>query len=263
MSRIKDFTTGIAYIKRGVSFFFKHKRLWWYGLIPTIINIILLVCLFAALIHYFEDISTWIFGGIEKGEFIPSGIIKVLWHYVAMFFVWIAKVFIFLILLILIFIIFFMFATIIVAPFYVTLSEKVQDILDGREDKTNWHLFFKYFVRSMLLEMQKACFFFLIPLFLLVLYLLPAIGAVFYMIIAGIFACWDMGFNFVDYPMSKNKWKFKERVKIAWKFKYLLTGFGIITIIPLLPYIFGAPLAVGGTLIYRDYKLEELRQGNE
>ena len=80
--------------------------------------------------------------------------------------------------------------------------------------------------------------------------LIPGLGSIIYVVLASIFTSYDIGFNFVDYPMSRKLWKFGERMRFGWNRKYKLMGFGIVGIIPLFAYFFASPMVVGGTLMF-------------
>lgn len=256
MSRIKDLRTGFAYIGKGFHFFGKHRRLWWYAIIPTMINILVLVGLLFLLFHYFGDLTGWIFenGGDEIAH--PSFWAKA-WHYILFGLIYIVKVILFIILLLILLIVAFIFAMIIAGPFNDALSEKVEQMVSGKEIPFSWRSFVKSVWRSIITESQKALFFLLIPIVLLLLNLIPVVGSAACIILTAIFASFDIGFNFFDLPMARRLWSFSRRMKVGWKYRYQLTGFGVLSLIPFFPYIFAAPLVAGGTLFFIEVKESE------
>lgn len=256
MSRIKQFASGIGYIRRGFDFFNTHKKLWWYAIIPTVINLIVLIALIIILAHYFGDLASWIFG---DGKAAPeAGILAKILGTTLSVLIWMAKALIFIILLVLLMITCFVFSMILAGPFNDILSERVERMVTGGTDiPFDWGLFCKSIWRSIIVELQKTAFFLAIPVILLVLNFLPLVGNIAYLAFASIFASFDIGFNFLDYPMSRRLWTFGRRMKVGWANKYTLAGFGIVALIPLFPYIFSAPMVTGGTLLFRDLELNE------
>ncbi len=258
MSRIKAFGLGLNYMKRGFHFFFSNRKLWWYAIIPTIINIAVMVLAIWLMIHYFDHLTGWIFGEASPSAAADLGWLAKIWSGFLGTIIWIAKALIFVILLLFLLLAVFIVSMIIAGPFNDALSEKVEVIaLGGEEAPFTLSYILKSTKRTIIVELQKALFFLSIPIILLVLNLLPAIGSALYIIIAGIFAAFDIGFNFSDYPMSRKLWSFRDRIKIAWLHKYMFVGFGIVALIPLFPYLFAAPLVVGGTLMFSEFKKDE------
>lgn len=249
MSRIKQLGVGFSYIHKGFSFFLGHKKLWWYAVIPTTINLIVLILMIFLLAHYFDHLTGWIFGsGGGQGD---TGLLAKTLGWFLSALVFIAKVIIFIILLTFLLIVTFVFSMILAGPFNDTLSEKVEQMATGREEiPFSWKIFAKSIRRSIIVELEKAAFFLSVPLLLLVINVIPGVGSAVYLVLASLFAAFDIGFNFVDYPMSRKLMTFGQRMKIGWSKRYYITGFGIVALIPLFPYIFSAPLVVGGTLLF-------------
>lgn len=258
MSRIKEIRAGFGYMKKGFSFFWQNKKLWWYAIIPTAINLLVLIGLFYLLIHYFGDITGWIFGTGDAESAVQAGFFLKIWHGLLSTLVFIAKALIFLVMFVFIFIATFVFSLILTEPFNDTMSEKVEQLATGQgEISFNWNYFMKSISRSLVVGLQKAAFFLTIPVILLLLNLIPVAGGIAYLIIANLFAAFDIGFNFTDYPMSRKLWSFGKRMKAAWRRKNYLIGFGIVVLIPLFPYIFSAQLVTGGTLMFSEVFRDE------
>lgn len=160
------------------------------------------------------------------------------------------KIILFIILLLLLLIVAFIFSMIIAGPFNDALSEKVEQMVTGRETTFSWSYFTKSILRSIIAESQKAIFFLFIPIILLLLNFIPVVGSILCLVLTVIFASYDIGFNFFDLPMARRLWGFSKRMKIGWAHRYELTGLGILALIPFFPYIFAAPLVAGGTLMF-------------
>lgn len=253
MSRIKELSSGFGHIKKGFGFFRGHKRLWWYAIIPTLINLLVLALMIALLIHYYSDLTSWIFGSDTAGGITEMSWLAKSWHYILAVLIYIAKTLIFIILLLFLMVLTFVFSMILAEPFNDLLSEKTEQIATGKDETPlSWQYIAKSIRRSIIVGLQKAAFFLAIPLLLLVLNVIPAVGSIIYLILAGLFAAFDIGFNFIDYPMSRKLWTFSKRMKMGWKNRYQLVGFGIVALIPLFAYIFAAPMVVGGTLLFEE-----------
>lgn len=269
MSRIKEFTDGVGYIRKGFRFFSNHKDLWWYSVIPTMINIIVLAVMFFLLFHFWGNLTGFIFGNGAEKELATAGFFhKVLGGLLTGLF-FIAKVIIFIILLLLILIATFVFSMILAGPFNDALSEKVERILKesveqeysersrrGGRSYRYWSELIRSLWRTIITELGKTAFFLAIPILLLVLNLLPVFGSLLCLLITGAFAAFDIGFNFFDYPMSRRLWTFRKRIRLGWQHRYYITGFGLISLIPLFPFIFSAPLVAGGTILFIDLNEE-------
>ena len=202
--------------------------------------------------HYFPNLTGWIFGS-SSHELSSSGFFSAAWHYILTGLILIAEVIIFIILLIFLLILAFIISMIVVSPFNDTLSEKVEVIAKGEEEiPFSFSYLLKSTWRSVIVALQNTAFFLLIPIVLFILNIIPGIGNIIYLILANLFASFDMGFVFIDFPMSRRLWPFSKRLKFAWQKKYHLIGFGILLLIPLFPFIFNSPLVAGGTLLFSD-----------
>lgn len=249
MSRINRIREGFRHIRLGFQFFGKEKRLWPYAVIPTVINLIVLIVMIVILAEYYGSLTSWIFGSGSPLQ-SDAGFLAVLYHYTIHTLIYVIKFLLFLVLLVLIFILTFVFSMIITGPFNDTISEVTEKIITGNEIKFSFKHFTSSIWRTIVVELQKACVFLTVPILLLFLNLVPGIGNTLYLILAGIFAAFDIGFNFLDYTMSRKLWKFGDRFGLAWRNKYELLGFGAVALIPFFPYIFAAPMVVGGTMLF-------------
>lgn len=250
MSRIKQIGTGLAFVGKGFRCFLQHKNLWWYGIIPTAINLLILAGLIFLLIHYFPLLADWIFGKSADTAGTSDFLLK-FWHGLVTAIFWVLKLLIFIVILILILISCFVISMIVVSPFNELLSERVEILSAGTGDPDfNWSRFIKSIRRSVITSIQNAVFFLLVPIIILILNLIPIVGSILYLVIANLFAAFATGFIFVDYPMGRRLWNFRTRLKLASNQRYFLMGFGLPLLIPAFVFIFNSPLVVGGTLLF-------------
>ena len=252
MSRFNELADGFLHIFKGIKYLTSRPKLWPWAILPTAINLIILVVMVSAFIHYYHDLYGWLssqLGGLDIQNpdawymYILGGILWVINI--------ILQIFIVLLTLILLLIASYCLSFIIAAPFNDILSEKVEILETSQEAPPfTFGKFIKDLLRVMKIESIKAVILLTIPIFLFILSFLPAIGAALYVIATIIFGSWDIGFAFADLPMGRKVTSLRERIDFATKNKWSLIGFGAGFIIPFFTLIFGAPMVVGGTLLY-------------
>ena len=237
---------GFKFIKKGCVFLKQNKSLWVYAAIPFFINIILFFASIWFVAHYFPELFDWL---ISRASFLTlKG--ESFWYKLLIPVYWLIKTILFILFLIFSLITCFVIGMIISGPFNDLLSEKTERLLcpDKQIEEIS---FLKVIPKTVITELKKAIFFIGVPIFALLINLIPIIGTVFYIIIVNSFAVFDIGFAFIDYPMSRRNWSFKRRTSFAWKNKFAVCGLGTVVLIPLLPFIMNAPLVVGGTILFR------------
>lgn len=254
MSRIKEFISGIGFFFKGFRFLISHPKLWPWAIIPTLINLIILIIMMVVFIHYYGDLHGWLSGylghiDIENPTSWYMHILDgILWVADLLF-----QLLIIILSLIILLIISYAVALIVAAPFNDTLSEQVEIIVTGSgEIPFSLKKFIKDMWRIIKMESIKALILLLIPIVLFVLNIIPAIGGFLYVLLTFLFGAWDMGFAFAELPLGRKLVPLKERFAFGMKNKWSLMGLGFGFIIPFFYLIFTAPLAVGGTLLYID-----------
>ncbi|MBI5300051.1 MAG: EI24 domain-containing protein [Deltaproteobacteria bacterium] len=275
MSRVSQFLTGFKFLGRGFGFLLKHPSLWPLVIIPWILAFLLLALSWGLFIHYYTGFYQFLLSHIglqalpEAHGFLGSLSFAGLWI-VKQF----LKLLLFLLGLILLSILSFVVYLILSAPFLDLLSGKVTGLcqiserseregeaptallLEGatRAPIIEWGRFFKSIGQAMWVETLKALLFLLIPILLLVLNLIPAVGGLLYAILTGLFGMWALGFVSFDFPMGHQLFSFKKRLDEARHAKYYLMGFGLPFLIPFAPLLLQPPMVVGGTLLYHFIK---------
>ncbi|MBT3182168.1 MAG: hypothetical protein HN337_06660 [Deltaproteobacteria bacterium] len=252
MSRTQDFIGGFLHIFKGFKFLTSHRRLWVWAIIPTLINLLIVVAMISIFTHYYGDFYGWLashMGNLDIANptawymHILDGI---LWVLNILF-----QILIILISLILMLVIAYGLSFIVAAPFNDALSERVETALTNNEPPP---FSMKKFVGDMLriikIESIKAAILLAIPILLFILNIIPVIGGPIYVFLTLIFGAWDLGFAFADLPMGRKVIPLKERWGFAKKNKWALIGFGTGFIIPFFTLVFAAPMVVGGTLLY-------------
>jgi CysZ protein len=258
-SRIKDFVSGVGFLFRGFGFFASHPRLWLWAVIPTFINIILLIIMISAFAHYFSDIYAWLSAHAGRLDIESPAV----WYmHILDWLLWIInllfQLLIIILSLILILLVSYAAALIIAGPFNDALSEQVEIIVTGSgEVPFSLKKFVKDLWRIVKMESIKALILLLIPIALFILNAIPAIGGFLYILLTFLFGAWDLGFAFAELPMGRKLAPLSERFAFGMRHKWALMGLGIGFVIPFFYLIFAAPLAVGGTLLYLDRQTEK------
>ena len=257
MSRISQFFLGLRQLFRGFGFLTKHPTLWPWVFIPFLISILLLALSWGLFIHYYPGFYQFLVTHVGL-QTLPEA--YGFWATLGYAALWvlkqILKLFLFLLGLIFLSLITFLIYLIVASPFFDILSEKVSTLAKGEEPLPfEWKHFFKSMGRTMLVETQKATLFLVVPLVLLVLNLIPAVGGFLYALATSLFGMWALGFISVDFPMGLKLLPFKQRFRFARHHKYSLIGFGVLFLIPFAPLLLQAAMVVGGTLLYHELSI--------
>ena len=256
MKLLKNFYLGTQHIWQGLSFLKEHKKLWFFAILPTVINVALFIIMLNVFSHYYDHIYIWLqaFLGPIQIEAPEVWYLKI----VAWFLLVIDALFrmiIWLLALLFMLIIFYVLGFIIAGPFNDMLSERVEQIITGVNPQDfSWKKLLSDLIRTLKAETLKALFFLSIPLALLLVVFIPIVGSVIYPVLTIGFGMFDLSFNYIDYPMARKTLPFADRINFAKKHKVALLGFGTPILIPFANFLLMAPLVVGGTLLYLKLK---------
>lgn len=252
MSRAKDLTSGFGCLLEGFTFLISRPRLWKWAIMPTLINLILLIVMIAAFAHYYGDIYAWLtahLGSLDienPAHWYTHVADALLWVLNLLF-----QILIVILSLILLLIVSYVLGLIIASPFNDALSERVETLVSGTEPPPfAWTKFIKDLVRTVRIEAVKAAILLAIPVVLFVLNIIPVVGSPLYVALTLLFGSWDLGFAYADLPMGRRVLPFRERVAFGLKNKWAMVGLGSAFVIPFFNLIFVAPMVVGGTLLY-------------
>lgn len=247
-SHVSSFATGTQHIFRGFRYLLQHPRLLPYAILPLIVQLAVLVTLLALFGSRFGDFFNWLSSWVQVWHVQNPDTI---WLKTLNFFLWGAteflRILVFVVGLIFVSIVGFLIGMIVTSPFNDLLSEKTEATI--RTPQTipfSLH----YLWRLLRGELLKSLVLISIPLFLLILNLIPIIGTIAYIILSSIFGMWAMGMAYIDYPVSRTQPGFRGRFAFYWQHFAAISGFGIIFFIPFFNFIFSSPLVVGSTLLY-------------
>lgn len=252
MKTIKSFRNGLGYFFKGFHYFSKHKKLFLYAIIPTLINLLIM----SVLISYFTDFFNAAYHILL--DLLPpfSLQIETAWvaHIVSAL-MWFAeqiiKVLVLLLSILFLFLFSYMAGLILSSPFNDALSEKVEELERGKDETPfSWKRLIIDSLRAIKTETIKTVVFLLIPLLLLMISFVPVLGSLLYPFITAAFSSFDFGFTYVDLPMARKGYPLKQRLSFSLQHKWNIMGFGSFLLIPFLNFFLMPAMVVGGTLLF-------------
>jgi uncharacterized protein involved in cysteine biosynthesis len=256
MRRIKDVFLGLSFVGKGFSMLMRTPRLWPAAIIPFVISIFLLAAMIWSFVHFYSGIYDWLVGhmghiGIQNPDSWYMYILAALLWVVNVIF----QLFVILMSLTIILVASYGIGLIVASPFNDALSERVETILTGiGPPPFSFKKFVVDTIRIVKIESLKGAMLISIPLVLLIVNFIPAIGGPIYIVATSAFGAWALGFSYADIPMGRRAIAFKERIAFGKRHGWALAGFGAPFIIPFFSLIFSPALVVGGTMLYVDRK---------
>lgn len=242
---------GFSYNLRGVKYFWAHRSLWKFALIPVMINIFIFAGFLALSFHYTGDLMGLLlkplaaFLDVSGDGFLQALLAGIFWVIRQ-----IIRLLVFLLTLVLICLLAYMAGSLINAPFYEMLAEQVLVLHGARADRSfSWKEFFTLLRDGLKFEFFKIIFFGGLTLALTVLSWLPGVGVVF-LVLQFILLAWLFAFGICTYPMLLEQVSFQDMLKWGGRRKLRLVGFGLFSLIPLVGLLAMPFQVVGGTLLY-------------
>jgi len=233
-----------------------EKKLWKFALIPLIINILAFILLVTLYVHYYDDIFLIItkpLGTLDIANphnFLLHILDGLLWFLRGIF-----KVLFFLISFIIIFLVVLFLSSLVNAPFYEAMAEKILILKNKREDRPfKFNIFWGDLLHSLKIELFKIIFFFGVAALLFLLGWIPVVGP-FFSFLGILFAAWVFAFGLCTFPMVINRDGFRDILTWAKSEKMTLIGFGLPSLIPFVGLLIIHFQVVGGTLLFIDRKL--------
>lgn len=246
---LTSFFQGAALPFRGASYLMQHPSLWLMVIIPLVINIILFVLFLVFGASFF---SSWLEGLLqtppeEAAWYIRWGIgaVKVL-----------IQIFFWLIVLLLVYFTFTPLALIIACPFNDRIAENAERACGFMvEDKRGiMKMVAVEAVFAVLSELKRIIVFTGILLLLLPLNLIPGFGSLGYAILAFVWSCFGLSFEFSSYAADRRHFGFRTKYGLLREHIGLTLGFGTATfllfMIPLVNVLVVPVSAVAGTFLF-------------
>ncbi len=145
---------------------------------------------------------------------------------------------------------------IVTSPFNDLLSLKVEEKLTGVNFNERFSL--TAFLGDILRVASNIIkmFFFLLVIngVLLAVNLVPVAGNIIYSVLSFLVTAFFLGFQFFDFPLERRRYRFKEKLRIGIRFKFLVTGLGaaffLVSFVPLVGFMSLNSATMGATLLF-------------
>jgi CysZ protein len=164
----------------------------------------------------------------------------------------------FLLVLFICYLLFITLGNLITAPFNEEISQRVEEIVTGGTVGHKMGFWEDAFI-SIKGEAQKLAFYLFFLFWIFLLNFIPAIGSFFSMILGTVFSFFYNALDFLDYPMTRKKMKFRQKLKVTRSGRLLTYGFGcvafLLMFLPIVNVFMKPILVVAGTSLYyeKDY----------
>ena len=239
---MKDFLFGFTYPFRTLKFFFSHSVLIKYSIAPMLINLLIYGSVFILSYGWFtSSIESWL--GIESTE---AGFWLKFLHTALL-------IIGFILLLFFCYLLFTILGNIITAPFNEEISQRVEEIVTGTKEGHKMGFWEDAYI-SIKGEIQKLLFYLMILLLIFSLNLIPVAGSVVSGILGIIFSSFYNALDFLDYPMTRKRMRFRDKLKVTRKGKLVTYGFGftafLLLFLPVINVFMKPILVVAGTSLY-------------
>ncbi len=236
------FTKGLFAPVRGLRFLLAHPRLLAYAAFPTFISIIVILALFFVGMHFAQSLVDHI---------IP---VQNQWYWVVLSY----AIQIVLVVALVIFgaLVFYILAGIICAPFNEVLSQKTEQLLEGvkREEPFSFGLLTKDIAISLKNEIKRTVIMLGLLLFLLIVFLIPIVGKIFYLIFGNIITMLFLAYDNLDYPLARRRLPFTVKWRFIFRHFASCLGLGagalVWVVIPFLNFVVIPLTVVGATIVF-------------
>ncbi len=233
---------GFAYPFRGFRALFRHGRLLTFAILPSLIALVLLVILFVVLVGYADDLTQLIWAKPEEWY------LQILWYP----------------LLALVFALSFVVGAVtlpglVAAPLLDALSERTEAIyLESVDEKLKLSTLARDTGRVLIEEVVKIAILLGGHAVLLLLLLIPVVGAVVYPVVSWLWTVVWLAVDKLHIPMSRRRYDLDLLLGLVRSNMSLAIGFGaavfLILMVPVLNFMFEPVGVVGGTLLYTDLR---------
>ncbi len=228
---VTDIGRGTGYLAKGFSLI-KTKGIRRYVLVPLLLNILL----FGGLIWFgyaqFEPMVTWMMSYVPGWLGFLEGI---LWLIIT------------LMTAIVVFFTFTPIANIVSAPFNAIMSEKIEEMLTGKDINSGVSLL-TIIKDSIISQLGKLVYIILWSAGLLLISLIPLVNFISPLLWV-LFGAWLLSLEYMDYPMGNHDLTFQQQKDTLKKRRGLALGFGgsvmVLTSIPIINFVV-IPVAVAG-----------------
>jgi len=167
----------------------------------------------------------------------------------------------FIVLLIVCYFLFTILGGLITAPFNENISQIVEEKITNEKVITGIG-FWKDTYLSIRGELQKLGFYFSLLFVIFLLNFIPLIGEAVSLVLGILLSCFFNALDFLDYPMQRKLFTFKQKLKVTLRGRTLTFGFGAIAFLmmflPIVNVFMKPILVVAGTSLYYEKNYTKL-----
>ncbi len=244
-SIIGRFREGLMSPARGADFLLRRPKLLPYAAAPFALSFGLLSALLWVSIYYmFVPFHQWIVDSLGLGGWLLTILNVILWPVaIVLYFIFAGFAF-------------GALSNLLAGPFNDRLSLRTEELATQKTESEVLTIAeaIRQFGRTILMELKKIGFFLVLQFIVLLVWVIPVVGAAIHAVLATIVTLWFLAAEFLDYPMERRKTSYRMRLLFCWNNRYEIFGFGsgvaLCLFIPVVGF-FSLPFAVvGGTLLY-------------
>lgn len=239
-----DFFLGIGYFVRGLRWFARQRRLWWLGVVPALITLVLYAAALAALLWWLDDLARLVTPFADHW----SRDARTAAHVLAGLAVLGGAVY-------LAAVTFTAVALMIGDPFYEKLAERVEDAHGGAPPEVAGNVLVQGW-RGLREGIATVVFTALLGIPLLVAGFLPAVGQTVVPVLAACVSGFFLTVELTGFALARRGLGLRDRVRVLRRHLPLTVGFGVAVFVAFLIPL-GAVLAMpgavaGATLLARE-----------
>ncbi|MBU4383988.1 MAG: sulfate transporter CysZ [Proteobacteria bacterium] len=231
----------------GLRLLWDHKRLWPLAAAPFFLNLILFGLAFWLSYAYLGD---WVRGLLPGGDG---------WWWAAL--LYLLLVLVVLALLVVQIYLFAVVGRVVSAPFLELLTRRTEALAQGMPPGAPWSDggLVRDVMRVLRQSLKRLLIYLAVMLPLLLLNLIPGVGAMAYAVLAWLFTAYFLALEFMDYPLDRRGLSLKEKSRYVRGMGLGWLGFGsavlVMGLIPVVNFALLPLAAMGGTLLYLERPL--------
>ncbi|BEQ15694.1 EI24 domain-containing protein [Desulfoferula mesophila] len=232
---------------RGLRLLWDHKRLWPLAAAPFLLNLILFGLAFWLSYAYLGD---WVRGLLPGGEG---------WWWAALLYV--ALVLLVLALLGAQIYLFAVVGRVVAEPFLEILTRRTEALAQGMPAGAPWSDagLLRDMLRVLRQSLKRLVIYLGVMLPLLLVNLVPGVGAILYAVLAWLFTAYFLALEFMDYPLDRRGLSLQQKSRYVRGMGLGWLGFGsavlVIGLVPVVNFALLPLAAMGGTLLYLERPL--------
>lgn len=252
MALFKNFSVGISTYSDAHKLIVK-QRLWWYVLLPGLINLVIFSFIFFLGWHYSGRISNWLMDLLGLNT-EPTGLLR----YLILFIRFLLN-FLFQFIVILIYIAVYKYIVLmIMSPVLAILSEKTEKLITGNKYPFKFKQLIKDIIRGNIIVIRNMSIEFIGTVVLFFVGYIPIIGF-FSPVVLIIISFYFFGFSMIDYSSERHKLSIKESIHYVRANKGFAIANGCIFYLLLLIPIIGLLIAPAYSIIAATLGVEKIK----